>query len=284
MNEQLEQFHRCERWERRRLLCPFRHTEEVEPEPRKDVRFRKTGRAVSLAKVGRPVRPKRAPKELEAEAGVPVPVRVPTLPNLIGEPLAEEIEIVAREEPGFETTRERPWVPTKEDLAILERIGIPRGQLVPFRVAKGVPRPIREAMAEEAMAAGLESAEGGFPLTVFMLPLVLEALRRLASGIRGAPGIVADPKQFRPFRTSTPGELRSRPAVKPNTPASISRMEPGLKYPIGKPAKPAVRQGGYGVRHVQADRIMQGMTDRVRRRLGKPKPVTARDFPEQERV
>ncbi len=278
----MRHWHQCDRWRFRGLACPFRHQKEDRDRKtvQDEIRFTDTREARARVAI-RKGAPKLAPVLALSAAAARVPAIVPpVLPDLVSDALVQEVTLEA----GFVPRTPKPWVPSADDVELLKSIGVPVEALRPFRVAKGVPAEVSDgamAMSEEAIAEAVVQ-DRSFPFGVFALPLVFEALRQVRAAMSRAALAPTNAPRVTPFRTSTAGELATRPRVSPNTPASISRFNAPRVHPGIMREPVPVRQGGFGGKPFNANVIMKSAFERTRRRMA-PAPQQTSPLQEQDR-
>ncbi len=269
----MRHWHRCRRWTKRQMECPLRVVEghddmAQDSDERLEVKTgSRTGRALLRA-------PSLAPA---ATVKVREPRVVPATQRVGGGPLDEPGEappaledIIATFIPALiEGLGDPPKRATfqEDDFPFLVKRGI-----VPFRVAKGVPRAMADAsmmnqMTEEALAQVVREqapakadAVSRFPWFVLALPLLHE-LRKL---IDLRPGRVRTLREPGPPRVIQPGEG----GVHEPSRTSNRRADEARRNRIIRPnPQPAQVGRGFGGRHVDASTLLQGQVTKVRRHV-----------------
>lgn len=272
----MEHWHRCSRWERRRIACPFREEAEHQ-EHEEDVQARRTQLIPTPWGVPPPaglpaLKPEVGVREkggrvraLEGSVSVPEPVAVPPSagspvpvpPRVLPQPVgpAEVITRLLKEIP-------EKWIPNAEDLAFLQK----EASIGKARVAKGVPlkESIRRMIAEEGAARAFSGAEDTFefPWWIFALPLIREAFTKLKLSPFGPKMVPAD---F--VRSAGPGGKGDPARLNPADRKLADAIQRARGRPPTAGAKPAGRAGGVagGGKQIDARNLMQNVTNVGRR-------------------
>lgn len=233
----MRQWHRCDRWERHRLGCPFTVDEdheraESDPEPlvfsklfAKDPTTPGVSGQPPAFQTAAVATKKKQPALVAAGAAHPpqesyldllgIPEANPALEPVLGK-IVDAVTQIPR---AWQAPR---WI-TREDFA---KIGI------------GETTDVRVALSEEAVAEGVSRFPG--QMLPFMAIPLLEAFRRLVTkttrpGVMGTPG--------GPGPTSTYNPLKEYPRTgKHDTPQPAFRPRGPAKSPV-----PATTRGGGGL-------------------------------------
>ncbi len=272
----MRHWHRCQRWVRRGISCPFelKYDHDDIDTSSDRVEFRSTAAEVARVPLGRGrprassvgVRePARVPKKAFAgSARVPVPARgVPGL-NVTGIPAGERLGRVAGERiaEGIGVMPER-WVPSEAELSnALRQTG-----LFERSEHSATAEDVVSQVAEEAASESIQEEALGvsIPPIVYALPLVGDLLRRSMSVMRKAPVQPRVPAQPRPVSRElgrvgggSAQEGSRATARSPGSPTVTKRVGPKGGAAKGPPPRGAGGGGGFQI----------DMAGRMRRMLG----------------